>query len=326
MGGLSEDEDVIACGACDARYPFVNGIPLLVSDVPAYARACVSAGQKELMELEDLQASWTEVLALRVQARTEALMPWVGAAPPVSLGRGAEYQRETTLNRMVRYIYGPYTSLREGYSEALYATLTRLGIDLPGDAKILDVGTGSGRLVAEYARIAPTGIVVGLDIAYASAVTAQRIVCSNDDYPFFYRKSGTDMPYFAQANLPGFGMTNARFLVADVQHLPLAPAQFDAIVSTNAINLTPDPRFTLDQLISLLRPGGSLIIGDLFLWRLETPLSRRCFPCREAMSDYLRQRGLTIQQELGQLPYINYWHEERQNVWRAHVISAKKLR
>lgn len=56
---------------------------------------------------------------------------------------------------------------------------------------------------------------------------------------------------------------NLRFLIADVFSADLSPASFDAIVSIAALHHMNLPD-ALDRLASLLRPGGTLVILDLF--------------------------------------------------------------
>jgi SAM-dependent methyltransferase len=299
MGILPEESTIkVNCQSCNKQYPFVDGIPLFVPDAPAYAYACVKASNEEIEELATMEAPWAEVLSQRIKKRLTNLTPLANSEnPPLDLPRGGEYQCESIINLMVRYSYAPYTSLREGMTEAAYSSAVRLGVaNLPRNAKVLDVGTGLGRIVAEYAPFVPEGIVIGLDIAHASVVTARQIVCGNDTYPFFIRQSIPDKPYFDKATLSGFGIANARFMVANSDNVPFAPSQFDLVVAHAAVQITPDPCATLDHLITLVRPGGRLIVADPFLWRLETPPKRRYFPHRAAMVSHIKDRGLIIRQ------------------------------
>jgi ubiquinone/menaquinone biosynthesis C-methylase UbiE len=103
------------------------------------------------------------------------------------------------------------------------------------NAKVLDVGCGSGRstlLVAERAKF-----TVGLDLSPTLLLLAHERQC-------------------AQAQ------TNVAWILGDIHSLPFADSSFDYIVSCNALRLT-NLHLTLNRLKALLVPGGRLVIRDV---------------------------------------------------------------
>lgn len=102
-----------------------------------------------------------------------------------------------------------------------------------GDS-VLDVGSGYGEPGLTAARLAgPAGFVTCLDI------------------------SG-DMLAFAEERARKAGITNARFVEADIEHFELEPHSLDAVVSRATLMYAADPLSTLRRLRSALRPGGRL--------------------------------------------------------------------
>jgi SAM-dependent methyltransferase len=112
----------------------------------------------------------------------------------------------------------------------------------PGQ-RALDIGCGSGPTTIQLARlVAPDGEVTGADIAPAMVAAAQRR---------------------AEAE----GVTNARFVVEDVQTADWDGAIFDAAFSQFGVMFFSDPQLAFANVRRALRPGGTLTFTcwqDLF--------------------------------------------------------------
>jgi ubiquinone/menaquinone biosynthesis C-methylase UbiE len=121
---------------------------------------------------------------------------------------------------------------------------------LPGDARVLDVGTGPGRIPRAIADRRPGWRVDGLDldprmIAYAQERDlAQRVT----------------------------------FSVGDVADLPYADGSVDLIVSSMSQHHWTDVEGAIRELRRVLRPGGRLWIYDVrFVLRRATRAARVSF-------------------------------------------------
>jgi SAM-dependent methyltransferase len=110
-----------------------------------------------------------------------------------------------------------------GRRRVLHAELDRVG--LPPDARILDAGCGSGRMLDE---LRARGDVIGVD-ADADAVSTTR-------------RRGHAARRCA------------------VEHMPFADASFDLVTCLDVIEHTPDDRRTLRELRRVTRPGGTLVV------------------------------------------------------------------
>ena len=108
-------------------------------------------------------------------------------------------------------------------------------LPLRPDARVLDVGCGSGDFTATVAALVPDGHVVGVD-AQPSMLTEAR----------------------------GRAAANQSFVLSPAQHMAahLADQSFDLVFSQSVLHWVPweDHRSVLEQCHSLLRPGGALRI------------------------------------------------------------------
>lgn len=110
-----------------------------------------------------------------------------------------------------------------GRRRVLHAELDR--VELAPDARILDAGCGSGRMLDD---LRARGTVVGID-ADAGAVAATR--------------------------LRGHAARRCA-----IERMPFADASFDLVTCLDVIEHTPDDRRTLRELRRVTRPGGTLVV------------------------------------------------------------------
>ncbi len=120
--------------------------------------------------------------------------------------------------------YAQHSSLQEAMASQVLALL-----ELRGDEHVLDIGCGDGRISARIAaQLVPRGSVCGTD-------------------------ASVDMIGFAQrqhADVP-----NLSFMVADASRLGME-AEFDAVVSFNALHWVPQLLPALREMCAVLLPNG----------------------------------------------------------------------
>jgi len=105
---------------------------------------------------------------------------------------------------------------------------------IPGDARIAEVGCGTGQMSLFLATA--DRLVIGADLTRASLELAEDA-----------RRR--------------YGVERAVFVETDLRAPGLRAGAFDVVYSSGVLHHTPDPRASFAAVVRLLRPGGVVVVG-----------------------------------------------------------------
>ena len=110
----------------------------------------------------------------------------------------------------------------------------RLDQAIPGDARILEIGCGTGQMSLYLARA--DRVVIGADLTRASLL-------------------------LGAAAARRFKLDRVLFLETDLHRPGLRAGAFDVVYASGVLHHTPDPRASFARIVPLARPGGMVVLG-----------------------------------------------------------------
>lgn len=180
---------------------------------------------------------------------------------------------------------------------ALFDLLPKSEVDA-----LLDIGTGTGRILEVYGDSIRRG--VGVDLSH-------------------------EMLSAARVNLDRRGLTNCQVRLGDMGQLPLADERFGAVTFHLALHYAEDPSHAISEAARYLAPGGRMVVVDFAPHQehsLRTEHAHLWLGFDDVEIDtWFRSAGL-VPGRITRLPgsslTINLWSAERSGRPAAHAADA----
>jgi arsenite methyltransferase len=156
-----------------------------------------------------------------------------GSSSPDALAEGIGYSGEDL------------ELLPEGANMGLSCGNPTAVADLKQGQVVLDLGSGGGLDVFIAAKkVGPKGRAIGVDM------TAEMV-----------SKARAGIPKFTERT----GLSNVEFRLGEIEHLPVADASVDVVISNCVINLSPDKQQVWREIVRVLKKGGKACVSDIAL-------------------------------------------------------------
>lgn len=161
-------------------------------------------------------------------------------------GRGDRAEDRTRLEEVLRRkrersmrFYGEHASRWDHIRDTLCGDLVTLQAFLsliPPSITVADVGTGTGQLLIPLARMVER--VIGVD-------------------------HSPEMIRLARRNAEAGELDNVDLRLGEIDELPLAEAEADAVFASLVLHHAPDPGKAVAEMARVVKPGGAVTIIDL---------------------------------------------------------------
>ena len=234
-------EGVLACVSCAARYPIIDGVPLVMTELAGYLHS-------ELPAL--LEGALTPSAEALIVESLDGKEPFAQLIEHLSIYLDAHWGD---------HLAPPPADGDGGFAMAAVVDKLRARAASPV-AYAVEIGCGAGRAAAELARGARR--VIALDSSIGVLRRTRRLLAG--EAVGFARRTSSRHAALATVSAGELSSPTIDLVCADAHDPPLVPGHYDRVVALNVLDSVRAPSTVLAVLDRLCAPGGELILSCPF--------------------------------------------------------------
>lgn len=336
----------LACHKCQARFPILAGVAIVVDSVRDYLLTHVKGIAQAVSDSEIPREFLKEYLEAKSEIQSE------------HIEEDLEAERVNALYVMIHYLKtkeaktpwwqplsGPSSALidsliRQYWDQGPFAQMERWAAEekslkqRTGDAVELGCGVGGlYRVLKPHLRS-----YLGIDSSFASIAIARHLTLGVPykgtlQIPEDLLKGPVSRKIEIQPLAPSLssGEGLADFIVADLEQPSLVNGQWDLAFTLNTIDMLDEPSRLPVLQSALLKEGGLAIQSGPYIWHPEIARKlRNKLPSHlkgssaPAVEWLYQQAGLKMESSIAHIPWLFFKHLRQIEIYSVHAFTARK--